>query len=190
MEPRSMMLRCCWGRSIISWQSHFLRRCLRTLSRSRRSTATWQQRRTGSATGKKVSSVLDGAALFFRAKTLTEKAEALDPVNANISAAMSNVKVANKGLDTMYDNLNGLLTTLKDARSKPITPVTALTTVPSNTRRPNRRRRRCRSAYHICGRNRPGRSSPPPAGVWPTRRIPRSSRPAMRSPSPSPLPRA
>lgn len=80
------------------------------------------------ATGKKVSTVLDGAALFFRAKGLSEKAEALDPVNANISAAISNVKIADKAISTMYDNLSGLLSTLKDARSKPITATTAINT--------------------------------------------------------------
>ncbi|MCZ8104627.1 MAG: hypothetical protein O9972_42865 [Burkholderiales bacterium] len=72
------------------------------------------------ATGKKINSVLDGAALYFRAKTLTEKAQAYDPVNANIDAALSNVKVADKAIETMYSNLNSLLTTLRDARSKAI----------------------------------------------------------------------
>lgn len=72
------------------------------------------------ATGKKVNSVLDGAALYFRAKTLTEKVQAYDPVNANINAALSNVKVADKAIETMYSNLESLLTTLRDARSKTI----------------------------------------------------------------------
>lgn len=72
------------------------------------------------ATGKKINSVLDGAALYFRAKTLTEKAQAYDPVNANIDAALSNVKVADKAIETMYSNLDSLLTTLGDARSKAI----------------------------------------------------------------------
>ena len=80
------------------------------------------------SSGKKIASVLDGAGVFFRAKTLTAKAEDLNPVNANINAALSNVKVANKGIDTMYDNLNGLLTSLKDAKAKSIVAATAVNT--------------------------------------------------------------
>ena len=80
------------------------------------------------SSGKKIASVLDGAGVFFRAKTLTAKAEDLMPVNANINAALSNVKVANKGIDTMYDNLNGLLTSLKDAKAKSIVAATAVNT--------------------------------------------------------------
>ena len=95
------------------------------------------------STGKKVETVLDGAAVYFRAKALTEKAEALDPVNANISAALSNVKVANKGIDTMYDNLSGLLTTLKDAKAKSIVAATAINTGDHSNRRD-------RSASSLC----------------------------------------
>jgi flagellin len=80
------------------------------------------------ATGKKVNSVLDGAAVYFRAKALTEKAQAYDSVNANINAALSNVKVADKAINTMYSNLDSLLTTLRDARSKSVAITNAAST--------------------------------------------------------------
>jgi flagellin len=73
------------------------------------------------ASGKKIDSVLDNAAVYFRAKSMEDKASAYDAVNAGISAGLKNVELANKGLSTMYDNLNGLLTQLKDAQSKSIT---------------------------------------------------------------------
>jgi flagellin len=69
-------------------------------------------------TGKKVNSVLDGAAVFFKAQGLSEKAANYDPVNANIKQALNNITVASKAVDTMYDNLNGLLTQLRDAAAK------------------------------------------------------------------------
>jgi flagellin-like hook-associated protein FlgL len=72
------------------------------------------------ATGKKVSSALDDAAVYFKARTLSERSDAYDLVNANITAGLKNVEVANKALDTMYSNLNGLLTQVKDAASKSI----------------------------------------------------------------------
>ncbi len=85
------------------------------------------------STGKRINSVMDGAAEFFRAKTLTEKAQSYDPVNANINAALANVKVADKAINTMYDNLTGLLTSLRDARAKAITATAAAATNNANS---------------------------------------------------------
>lgn len=70
------------------------------------------------ASGKKVQSALDDPAVYFKARTLSDRADAYDKVNAGISNALKNVAVANKAIDTMYDNLNGLLTQLKDAAAK------------------------------------------------------------------------
>lgn len=72
------------------------------------------------STGKKINSVLDGAAVYFKSKGLSEKAANYDPVNANIKQALNNITVASKAVDTMYDNLNGLLTQLKDAAAKTV----------------------------------------------------------------------
>jgi flagellin len=73
------------------------------------------------ASGKKVQSALDDPAVYFKARTLSDRADAYDKVNAGISNALKNVTVANKAIDTMYDNLNGLLTQLKDAAAKAAT---------------------------------------------------------------------
>ncbi|MGI9158771.1 MAG: flagellin, partial [Saprospiraceae bacterium] len=85
------------------------------------------------SSGKKVTSALDGAAIFFRAQNLSERASGYDQVNTNISAALKNVQVANKAMDTMYDNLNGLLQTLRDARAKPVAAAAAISATSLDT---------------------------------------------------------
>jgi flagellin len=85
------------------------------------------------ASGKKIDSALDNAAVYFRATSMQEKSDAYDAVNAGISAGLKNVQLANKGLDTMYSNLEGLLTQLKDAASKSIAATNNVATVGGKT---------------------------------------------------------
>lgn len=81
--------------------------------------------------GLKVASALDNAAVYFKAKGLTDKSNAYDLVNSNIKQSIDNIGVANRGIDTMYSNLDGLLTQLKDASSKSVGTLALTTTAGS-----------------------------------------------------------
>jgi flagellin-like hook-associated protein FlgL len=78
--------------------------------------------------GKKISSYADNPALFIKAQQYNDKADALTGVNGNISQGLKNLDNVNKAIDTMYKNMDGTLSALKDARTKVVNVVTQVRT--------------------------------------------------------------
>lgn len=78
--------------------------------------------------GQKITSYADSPSLFIKAQTYRDKADALEDVNGKISQGVKNLDTVNKAMNTMYDNLNGALATLKDARAKSVNVVTQVRT--------------------------------------------------------------
>lgn len=72
------------------------------------------------ATGLTVASATDNIAVYFKAKTYSEKGEALDTTNKNISQGVANLTVVDKALSNMKDNIKGARSLLNDALAKPI----------------------------------------------------------------------
>jgi flagellin len=73
------------------------------------------------ATGLEIASASDNIAVYFKAKSYANKAEALDGTNKNISQAVANLDVVDKALVNMQENLKGAVSLMTDARSKAVT---------------------------------------------------------------------
>jgi flagellin len=73
------------------------------------------------ATGLAVATASDNIAVYFKAKSYSNKAEDLDTTNKGISQAVANLDTVDKAMSNMQDNLKGALQLIKDARAKAVT---------------------------------------------------------------------
>jgi flagellin len=70
------------------------------------------------ASGLAIASASDNIAVYFKAKSFNDRADAYDTVNKNISQAVANIDTVDKALTNMQDTLKGALQLMKDARAK------------------------------------------------------------------------
>jgi hypothetical protein len=71
------------------------------------------------ATGKKINDPSDNMSVYFKAQSYQTKADFLDDTNGNIALSLEHLKLTNKSLSNMIDNLKSSRQTLVDALSKP-----------------------------------------------------------------------
>jgi flagellin-like hook-associated protein FlgL len=77
-------------------------------------------------TGKSVNDPSDNIAIYFKARSLTDKSDLYTNVNANITQGVANLNFVDKALSNMIDNVKGARQMLADAKAKPAAGTTAV----------------------------------------------------------------
>src|SRR5690348_17326700 len=71
-------------------------------------------------TGKSVNDPSDNIAIYFKARSYTDRADLYTNVNANITQGIANLSFVDKALSNMIDNVKGARQMLADAKAKPV----------------------------------------------------------------------